>query len=84
MPGITLEMRNEHAIIKVMITPPDRQAKSEPHPTASSYAAGDAAIPSDAAHQRIQDLLAALSQANAAYQTLQQEKIGRASCRERV
>jgi transposase len=56
-----------------MTTPPGRHAKPDPHPTASPHAAGDAAIPPDAAQQRIQDLLAALSQANDAYEALQQE-----------
>lgn len=56
-----------------MTTPPDRHAKPDPFPTASPHAAGDAAIPSDAAQQRIQDLLAALSQANAAHEALRQE-----------
>ena len=56
-----------------MTTPPDRHAKSAPHPTASPHAAGDATIPFDAAEQRIQDLLAALGQANAAFEALQRE-----------
>src|SRR4051795_13159341 len=56
-----------------MIIPPDRHAKPDPFPAASPPAAGDAAIPPDAAQQRIQDLLAALSQANAAYEALRQE-----------
>src|SRR3954447_6871404 len=56
-----------------MTTPPDRHAKSDPHPTASPPAAGGAAIPSDAARQRIEDLLAALSQATTAYEALRQE-----------
>src|SRR4051812_5825684 len=73
MPGITIENRGEHAIIQAMSTPPDRHAKPDPFPTASPHAAGDAAIPSGAAQQRIQDLLAALSQANAAYEALRQE-----------
>jgi transposase len=66
-------MRDEHAIIQVMTIPPDRHARPDPFPTASPHAAGDAALPSDATEQRIQDLLAALSQANDAYDTLRQE-----------
>jgi Flp pilus assembly CpaF family ATPase len=56
-----------------MTTPPGRHAKSDPHPTASPPVAGGAAIPSDAAQQRIEDLLAALGQANDAYEALQRE-----------
>ncbi len=56
-----------------MTTPPDRHASPDLHRTASPRTAGDAALPLDAADQRIQDLLAALGQANVAYETLQQE-----------
>jgi len=56
-----------------MTTPLDRHARPDPLPDASPHAAGDATLSSDAAQQRIQDLLAALGQANAAYEALQQE-----------
>lgn len=56
-----------------MTTPPDRPAKPGPLPPASPHAAGDADLPSDAAEPRIQDLLAALSKATAAYETLRHE-----------
>lgn len=73
MLGNALEIRGEHAIIQAMTTPPDRPAKPDLQPTASPHADGDAVLPSDAAQQRIQDLLAALSQANTAYEALQHE-----------
>jgi transposase len=73
MPGSTLDLRDEHAIIQAMTTPPDRHAQPDPHPAASPHTDGDVALPSDAAEPRIRDLLAALSQANAAYETLQRE-----------
>ena len=56
-----------------MTTPPDRHARPDLHLTASPHAAGDAVLPADASEQRIQDLLAALGQATAAYETLRQE-----------
>jgi transposase len=57
--------RDEHAIIQMMTTLPDPRAESDP--AASPHAAGDAA------HRRIEDLLAALSQATAACEALRQE-----------
>jgi transposase len=56
-----------------MTTPPDGHARPDLNIAASPHAAGDAALHPDAAEQRIQDLLAALSQATAAYETLRQE-----------
>lgn len=56
-----------------MTIPPDRQPKPDLPITASPSAAGDAVLSPDAAEQRIQDLLAALSQATAAFEALQQE-----------
>jgi transposase len=73
MPSNTLEVRDEHAIIQAMAIPPDRQAGPDLHLTASPHAAGDAPPSPDDAEQRIQDLLAALGRANAAYETLQRE-----------
>jgi transposase len=56
-----------------MATPSARLATPPPRPPAAPPAAGDATLPFDAAEQRIQDLLAALSQATAAYDALRQE-----------
>jgi len=55
-----------------MTTPGDRPAPPGP-PLPASPQTGDAATPADASPQRIEDLLAALAQANAAYEALKQE-----------
>jgi len=56
-----------------MTTPPDRHASPDLPLAASPHPAGDAPPPPDAAEQRVQDLLAALGQANDAYETLLRE-----------
>jgi transposase len=55
-----------------MTTPVDRPTPPD-SPSSASPPAGDAVIPGDASQERIQDLLAALAQANAAYEALKQE-----------
>ena len=69
MPGISLEMRGNHAIIRVMINPFDRPADLDPRPPARP----DADAGPDPLRDRIQDLLAALDQATEANEQLRQE-----------
>jgi transposase len=56
-----------------MTNPLEDRPKSHPDATAPPHAAGGAAAPTGAAQQRIEDLLAALNQATAAYEALRQE-----------